>query len=168
LEQVASLKGPQNAATASAAKAVAVRAARELKADLDFAYPATGRLAYSLTMRGTKPITVQLEDGNHLKTTLNALKALTMFKEEFAPVVARMEKRLPEIHSASPEDLNGRSGHIYSDEFNAFRAEFAAETKDGKVTATELSKLDAFSKRDGLVTSGERSLMTRAKALTKK
>jgi hypothetical protein len=87
LEKVALLKGPENAAIAQRARSMGQKLANELKADLDFAYPATGRLAYSFTMRNGRPATVQLEDGHHLQTSIQALQGLQIFKHEFSPVL---------------------------------------------------------------------------------
>jgi hypothetical protein len=162
LERVIELKGPRNAAIAAKARAVGRRVARELKAELDFTYPATGRLAYSLAMRSGHATTMRLEDGNHLKTTLDALKAMTVFGDRFAPAMQRIERRLPEIALAGPEDLSGRAGRIYSDEFNAFRAQ-VAKVKRGGVSAGELERLQAFAQRDGLLTPGERGVLARLK-----
>ncbi|MFN7133305.1 MAG: hypothetical protein ACK4N5_14600, partial [Myxococcales bacterium] len=114
LERIAQLEGAENAALARRARTLGTRVARELKSELDFTYPAKGRLAYSLTMRNGRASVVRLEDGNHLKTTLDALKALKVFAEPFAPVVARVERRLPEIAFAGPEDLSNAAGQIYT------------------------------------------------------
>ena len=161
LEKVASLKGPANAALAKKAHSLGARTAHELKSELDFTYPATGRLAYSLVMRNGKPVTAQLEDGNHLKTTLDALGSLKVFGAHFEPVIARIEKRLPEIAFAGPEDLTGASGHIYSAAFDAFRAEVAKVEHKTTVTAHDLAHLETLAKHDGLMTPGEKGLLSR-------
>ncbi len=163
LEKVASLKGTQNAALVAKANALATRTARDLKAQLDFTYPSTGRLAYSLIMRGGKPATVQLEDGHHLKTTLDALEALEKHAPTFAPVIARMEKRLPEIAFAATEDLSGASGHIYTPTFNAFRAEVAKVEHKTRITAQDVAHLESLAGRDGLMTSGEKGMIALVK-----
>lgn len=163
MEKVALLEGPENKALVAKAKAIATRTAHELKSELDFTYPATGRLAYSLTMRNGKPVTVQLEDGNHLKTTLDALGSLKVFAAPFAPVIARMEKRLPEIAFAGTEDLTGASGHIYTAAFNAFRAEVAKVEHKARITAQDVAHLESLAGRDGLMTPGEKGLLARVK-----
>ena len=163
LEKVALLEGPQNSAIAAKARGLATRTANELKSELDFTYPATGRLAYSLTMRNGKPATVQLEDGNHLKTTLDALGSLKMFKARFEPVIARVEKRLPEIAFAGTEDLTGISGLIYNAGFTAFRAEVIKVEHKATITAQDVARLESLAGRDGLMTSGEKGLLARVK-----
>lgn len=165
LERIALLPGAENAKLAADARAVGTRMARELKAELDFTYPATGRLAYSLRMRSGRAEAVRLEDGDHLKTTLDALKSLQVFGARFEPVLERIAKRLPEIGVAGPEDLDGRAGHVYTDGFNAFRAEYQRVIGDGVATATELQRLDSLGRRDGLLTPGERALIRRARAV---
>lgn len=163
LEKVALLKGPENAALATRARALGTRTANELKSELDFAYPATGQLAYSLIMRHGHPLLAQLEDGNHLKTTLDALGSLKVFAAPFAPVIARMKKRLPEIAFAGTEDLTGTPGHIYNAGFNAFRAEVARVEHKAIVTAHDLAHLETLARHDGLLTPGEKGLLARLK-----
>jgi len=165
LEKVGQLPGPENAALANEARGVAMRMSRELKAELDLAYPANGRLVYGLRMTNGRPELLQSEDGDHLKTTYDALKSLTVFKATFAPVLQRLERRLPELPVATAEDLDGRPGHVYTDGFNDFRLSYRRAIGDGVATAGELSRLDALARRDGLLSSGEKKLISRAKAL---
>jgi hypothetical protein len=169
LESVLALPGPANAPLVKKARGLAQRLARELKADLDFAYPAKGRLAYSLAVEHGQPITGFLEDGNHLKTTLDALKSLRIYGPEFAPVVQRIEKRLPEMAFAGPEDLGSAHGQLFTPAFEAFReAAHRLERKGpGKVTAQDLAHLQALAQKDGLLTPGERGLIARVQKLVK-
>lgn len=163
LERVALLPGKSNASLAAKAHALGTKVSRELQSDLDFAYPATGRLAYSLTMRGGRPVVPQLEDGNHLKTTLDALRGLQTFGAPFQKVLDRVEKRLPEIVFAGPEDLTGASGHIFTAEFDAFRAAAAKVRAKHQVTAQDYAQLQARAQRDGLLTPGEKGLLKQVK-----
>jgi hypothetical protein len=164
LEKVALLKGPENAAIAQRARSMGQKMASELKADLDFAYPATGRLAYSFTMRGGKPATVQLEDGHHLQTTIQALQSLQIFSHSFGTVLQRLKTRVPDVFIAGQEDLTGASGHIFTDNFNQFRAAFQSAEADGVVTPAELQRLKNLANQDGLVSPGEKALLRRAQA----
>jgi hypothetical protein len=163
LERVMLLPGTQNAALARTAKTLGGRLATELAAELAFAYPAKGRMAYSVVLPSGKPTTGFLEDGNHLKTTIDALKELQIYRAKFQPVVQRVEKRFPEIAFASPEDLSGEHGQIYSAEFNAFRAVAHNIERKPVVTAQDVAKLETFAKRDGLRTSGEAGVIKRVK-----
>jgi hypothetical protein len=167
LEKVGELKGPENAAVAQRARHLATRAAKELHADLDYAYPASGKLSYSLTMQNGRPTTPQLEDGEHLKTTLDALKSLTHHKAQFAPVVARIEKRLPEMKFAGQEDLTGSSGHIFTPQFEAFREQAHKIMAKSKVTAADVAQLKSLAGKDGLVTPGEAGLIREAEQRAK-
>lgn len=162
LEKVGELKGPENAAVAERARKLATRAAKELHADLDYAYPAHGKLSYSLTMRNGQPTTPQLEDGEHLLTTLQALKSFTHFKSQFAPVVARIEKRLPEMKFAGQEDLTGSSGHIFTPQFQAFREHAHKILRKANVTTADVAQLQSMAGKDGLVTPGEAGLIREA------
>jgi hypothetical protein len=162
LEKVALLKGPENAAIAQRARDLGGKLARELKANLDFAYPATGRLAYSFTMRNGQPSTVQLEDGHHLQTTIQALQGLQIYSHDFGTVLQRLKARVPDVFLAGPEDLTGSSGHIFTDGFNQFRAAYQSAEKDGVVTPAELQRLKTLANQDGLVSTGERALLKRA------
>jgi hypothetical protein len=162
LEKVAMLKGPENAAIAQRARSMGSKLANELKANLDFAYPASGRLAYSFTMRNGRPATVQLEDGHHLKTSIEALQGLQIFGSRFAPVLQRLKTRMPDVFLAGPEDLTGTSGRIYTDGFNQFRAAFHSAEADGVVTPAELQRLKTLANKDGLVSTGERAMLKRA------
>jgi hypothetical protein len=164
LDKVSQLPGAANAKLAAHARSVATKVSHELSKDLDFAYPATGRLAYSLTMRGKTPETVQLEDGQHLLTTMQALRALSpSLRAPFDPVIARVEKRLPEIAFCGPEDLTGTSGQIFTPEFDAFRAAAHTVLGKAKVTQSDYAALKAKAMRDGLLTPGESGLLAEVK-----
>jgi hypothetical protein len=165
LEHVAMLPGPENAALAQRARQMGSKLAGELKANLDFAYPATGRLAYSFTMRNGAPATVQLEDGHHLQTTIQALQSLQIYNPRFDTALQRLKTRLPDVFVAGTEDLNGASGHIFTDGFNSFRAASQGAEADGVVTAVELARLNTLANQDGFVSRGERALLNRAAQL---
>jgi hypothetical protein len=167
LEKVGELKGKDNEAIAARARGIANRAAKELHADLDYAYPANGTLSYSLAMVNGKPTTPQLEDGEHLLTTLQALKSLTHFKKQFQPVVDRIEKRLPEMKFAGPEDLTGDSGHIFTPQFEAFREQAHRILAKPKVTGADVAQLKSMAASDGLVTPGEAGLIREAEQRAK-
>lgn len=165
LEKIAELPGPQNAKLAAEARAVGAKLARDLKAQLDICYPANGRLAYGLRMRSGRPEPVQSEDGDHLKTTYDALKSLKVFGERFQPVIDRLDRRLPELKHAGAEDLDARPGKVYTDAFNTFRLKYRSVIADGNATAGELKTLDTMAKRDGLLSPGEKKLIAIAQKI---
>lgn len=162
LEKIAELPGPENAQLAAQARGVASKVARELKAELDVVYPATGRLAYGMRVRNGRPEPVQSEDGDHLKTTYDALKSLKIFGERFTPVIERLDRRLPELKHAGSDDLDGRPGKVYTEGFNAFVLKYRSVIGDGVATAGELSQLNTLARRDGLLSSGEKKLIALA------
>jgi hypothetical protein len=108
---------------------------------------------------------VQSEDGDHLKTTYDALKSLKVFGERFQPVIDRLDRRLPELKHAGAEDLDARPGKVYTDEFNTFRLKYRSVIADGDATANELKALDTMAKRDGLLSPGEKKLIALAQRI---
>ncbi len=154
LERVVKLEGAKNGRLARRARRVANRVAIELKADLEAAYPAKGSLAYGLQIRAGRAATTQLEDGDHLLTTILSLRGLDLFKKRFAPIVRRMEARYPELKFAGPEDFDGRPGHIFTDDFNEFRE----AAKHGSA-----ERLERLARRDGLRSTGENALLAMRK-----
>ena len=162
LEKVVQLEGPASAKLAREARQVADKVALELKADLAYAYPAKGPLAYGFLVRNGRAVTTRLEDGDHFQTTIAALKGLDVYKARFASVVDRMEKRHPELKFAGPEDLDGAAGRIFTADFNAFRSAAKRAGRDGVVTEAEARRLVGLARHDGLRSPGEKHLLSRA------
>jgi hypothetical protein len=159
LEKAMKLEGAENRALAKRARSVAGRVATELKSDLAFAYPAKGPVAYGLVVTAGRPAITQLEDGDHLLTTISALKGLDVYKDRFAPVVRRMERRHPDLKLVGPEDLDGRAGHVFTDDFNAFRSG-AKRAAEGGLSEGEEARLARLAERDGLRSTGEDALLS--------
>lgn len=162
LEGVVNLKGEANAALVARAKHVAGRVATELEADLGVAYPSKGALAYGFQVVNGRASVHRLEDGDHLGTTLDALRALKTYGKRFEPHVARLEKRLPMLKYASADDLDGRAGRIFTDEFHAVSERVARARKNDFVSVREAKAIVALVDRDGVRTSGEKELLRRA------
>lgn len=162
LEKVVALPGAENAQLAARARGVADKVATELKADLAHAYPSKGPLAYGFLVRDGRAVTTRLEDGDHLITTLDALKGLDLYKAKFAGVVTRMETRHPELKFAGAEDLNGEAGRVFTTDFNAFRSAVKQVDRNGVVNEAEAKRLIALAQKDGLRSPGEKALIARA------
>lgn len=163
LEKVSQLEGPQNAAIARKARTLAHKMIRELKAELPFAYPSSGRLSYSVAIRNGRAVSTRFEDGNHLKTTLDALKGLKVFRPHFEKDIRRVEKRFPEIAFAEPADLSGDAGRIYSPTFETFLAEARRIERKSTVTARDVARLETLARSQGLLTRGEKGVIERVK-----
>lgn len=159
--RVALLQGPENQALARRAHTLGGRMAIELKADLDVAYRSRGQLQYGLRATRHGPVAFRPEDGDHLKTTLDALTTLPLYGERFKPAIARIVQRLPAIRFVGPEDLAGDAGRLLTSEFAQFQAKARAAISGG-VSRREQTQLLSFARRDGLLTAGEKAMLRRA------
>ena len=162
LEKVIQLAGPENAQLANSARAVADKVATELKADLAHAYPRKGAFSYGLAVRQGRAINDQREDGHHLQTTYDALKGLTVYKNKFASDIQRIETRYPQLKFVGSEDLDGRPGHTFTADFDAFRSAARQASSDGVVHLAEAQRLLALANHDGLRSAGEKQLLANA------
>lgn len=163
LERISLLQGPQNEQLRARASSIAKRVAIELRENVKFCYLQQSVAAYGFKMRDGVAVITRYEDGDHLQTTLNALRSLQQHDAMFESTVKAIDARYPDVRWVGPDDLDGTSGHIYSGEYVRMRLATTQARLDGKVTKAELEQLEKIAQRDGYQTAGETVLLNAAR-----